>query len=144
MMMCFEFIVFGIFMGIFRFIPPSTIILLPLVLFLEFLLVLGLSFPLSVLNIRYRDIQFIWKVVLQVGFFMTPIFYKIDILPQAVKQILMFSPLVQIFNMAHDLAIYNTFPSTLSIGIAVITTLVVLAVGYGIFKKIQSRVIEDL
>lgn len=144
MMMCFEFIVFGIFMVVFGFIPPSTIILLPLVLALEFLLVLGLSFPLSVLNVRYRDMQFIWKVVLQVGFFVTPVFYKIDILPESIRKVLVFSPLVQIFNMAHDVAIFGTIPSASSIQISIITTLAIFLVGYGIFRKVQKRTIEDL
>lgn len=144
MMMCFEFIVFGIFMVVFRFIPPYTIILLPLVLLLEFLLVLGLSFPLSVLNVRYRDMQFIWKVVLQAGFFVTPIFYKIDILPEAIRKVLVFSPLTQIFNMAHDVTIFNKIPSVSSVEISIIMTLAIFIVGYSIFKKVQKRTMEDL
>lgn len=144
LMMCFEFVVFGIFMAIFKFVPPLTILLLPLVLLLEFFLVLGFSLPLSVLNVRYRDMQFIWKVFVQVGFFITPIFYKIDILPESIRKALTYSPLVQIFNIAHDVTIYNSVPSQSSIEFAIITTGIVLAVGYGTFKKIQKRAIEDL
>ena len=144
LMMCFEFIVLGIFMVVFRFMPPVTIILLPLVLLLELILVLGLSLPLSVLNIRYRDVQFIWKVIIQVGFFLTPIFYKLSILPESLQNILMYSPVVQIFDIAHDIAIYNTVPTLQSIQIAIATTLLTLGFGYTIFKKAQKRIIEYL
>lgn len=143
-MMCFEFVVFGIFIIVFKFIPPPTIVLLPLILLLEFLLVLGFSFLLSVLNVRYKDVQFIWKVILQVGFFITPIFYKIDTLPENIRKVIVFSPLVQIFDMAHNITIFGIIPSILSIQIAIIMTLSVLIIGYVTFKKIQKRAIEDL
>lgn len=139
-----EFIVFGIFTVVFQFTPPLTIIFLPLVLFLEFILILGISLPLSVLNVRYRDIQFIWKVILQAAFFLTPIFYKFEILPESFRKVLVYSPMVQIINMGHDVAIYNILPDMQSILIAVTTTFSILIVGYAIFRKAQNRIIEDL
>jgi len=143
-MLIFELIVFGIFMAVFQFIPPVTILLLPLILLLEFVLIVGLSLALSVLNVRFNDIQFIWKVVIQAGFFLTPIFYTIDILPQFLQDILKFSPMVQILNMARDVTLYNTIPSLESIVLGVGTTLVVFAVGCGIFRKLQPKIVEML
>ena len=144
LMLCFELTVFGIFMLVFQFTPSYTIVFLPLVLLLEFILVLGLSLPLSVLNVRYRDTQFIWAVILQVGFFLTPIFYKLDILPEYVQKILYFSPMVQIVNMAHEITLYGTIPSIESIQIAITTTLLIFALSYAIFRKIKVRVMEEL
>src|SRR5690349_18859136 len=54
-MLFLEMIVLGIFMVSFQFLPPSTIVILPLVLVLEFVLIIGLALPLSVLNVRFRD-----------------------------------------------------------------------------------------
>jgi len=144
LMMCFEFIVFGIFMAVFQFTPPSTIIFFPFVLFLVFVLSLGISLPLSVLNVRYRDVQFIWTVVLQVGFFLTPIFYKLDILPESIQKILYFSPMVQVITMAHDTVLFNKIPDIESIQTVTAITLLILVVGYVIFKKMQARIIEEL
>lgn len=144
LMLCFELIVFGIFMVIFQFTPPYTIIFLPLVLLLEFILVLGLSLPLSVLNVRYRDTQFIWAVILQVGFFLTPIFYKLDILPEYAQKMLYFSPMVQIVNMAHDLTLYNKIPSIEVIQVAIIMTLLTFGLSYVIFRKMEVRIMEEL
>jgi len=144
LMLVFEFIVFGIFVVAFQFNPPPTIIFLPLVLLLEFALIFGLSLPLSVLNIRYKDIQFIWKVVLQAGFFLTPIFYKTEILPVSVQKIIYYSPMVQIVNMAHEVTLENKIPSLESIEIAVITTFIILGMGYAIFRKFERRLIEEL
>jgi len=144
LMLVFDLIVFGIFMAVFQFWPPITILFLPLILCLEFVLVLGLCLPLSVLNVRFNDIQFIWKVILQAGFFLTPIFYELSILPQIAQDILKFSPMVQILNMARDVTLYNTIPTTEEISLAIGTTLIVFFVGYGIFYKLRKRVIEAL
>lgn len=143
-MLSFEMIVFGIFMAVFQFVPPSTFVIFPLILALEFILVIGLSLPLSLLNVKFRDTQFIWGVILQAGFFLTPIFYSIDILPENIRSIIIFSPIVQILNMAHDAVLYGVLPSNESITIAIGMTLLVFAVGYGIFKKMSARIIEEL
>jgi len=143
-MLTLEMVAFGIFMVAFHFVPTSTIIILPLVLILEFILVMGLSLPLSVLNVKFRDTQFIWGVILQVGFFMTPIFYKIDILPQQIQPIIRLNPMVQIINFAHNAVLYNILPTINEVAMAIGTTGVIFAVGYGIFRKLRSRIIEEL
>tara|TARA_B110000881_G_C18485543_1_gene468966 strand:+ start:168 stop:944 length:777 start_codon:yes stop_codon:yes gene_type:complete len=143
-MLIFELIVFGIFMAIFQFVPSTTILILPLILLLECFLIFGLCLPLSVLNIKFNDIQFIWKVVLQAGFFLTPVFYTLDVLPETFQNILKYSPMVQIMNMARDVTLYNTIPSMESITIAIGTTALVLIIGFGIFYKLKTNIIEAL
>ena len=143
-MLTFEMIVFGIFMIIFQFVPSITILLLPLILLLQCFLILGLCLPLSVLNVKFNDIQFIWKVILQAGFFLTPIFYTLDVLPEAIQNILKFSPMVQIMNMARDVTLYNTIPSIESITIAIVSTTIVFVIGLGIFYKLKSKIVEAL
>ena len=144
LMTLFELIVFGIFIVIFQFTPTITIVLLIPILILEFILVLGLNFALGVLNVVYRDIKFIWKIVLQAGFFLTPIFYDFNILPQEVQNILKYSPTVQILNMAHDVTLYNKIPSLETIILAILTISIIFVVGYSIHYKIKDRVIEEL
>ena len=143
-MLSFEMIVFGIFVAVFRFVPPSTISILPLILGLEFILVIGLSLPLSLLNVKFRDTQFVWGIILQAGFFVTPIFYQIDILPKKIQSIIIYNPMVQILNMAHNAVLYGSLPSSNDVAIAVGTTLLVFGVGYVIFRKMSARIIEEL
>jgi len=143
-MLTLEMIVFGIFMVAFRFIPPQTIAVLPLILILEFILILGLALPLSVLNIKFRDTQFIWGVVIQVGFFLTPIFYKIDILPSYIQSILVFDPMVQILNFAHNAVLYDTLPSVNDVAVTVGMTFIIFTIGYAVFRKLSNKIIEEI
>ena len=143
MLVC-ELAVLGIFMVSFQFIPPITILLLPLVLALELLLVFGIALPLSVLNVKFKDTEFIWGVVASAGFFLTPIFYQFDMLPEMIQNVLQFSPMVQIVTMAHHVVLYGTLPSVNTILYAVGSISVITVVGYLIFRKYQTRIAEDM
>ena len=143
-MLVFELMVLGIFMAVFQFTPPITILLLPLILALEFILVLGIALPLSVLNVKFKDTEFIWGVVISAGFFLTPIFYQFDMLPEVIQNVLQFSPMVQIVTMAHHVVLYGMLPSINTVLYAVGSISAVTAVGYLIFRKYQANIAEDM
>ena len=143
MLVC-ELAVLGIFIISFQFVPPITILLLPLVLALELLLILGIALPLSVLNAKFKDTEFIWGVVLSAGFFLTPIFYQFDMLPEMIRNVLQFSPMVQIVTMAHHVVLYGTLPSVNTVLYAVGSISVITVIGYLIFRKYQARIAEDM
>ena len=129
-------------MVVLGFIPPLTIIYLIPVYLLLFFLIVGVSLPLSVLNVKYKDVEFIWLVVLQAGFFLTPIFYQFDMMPESIQNILQFSPMVQIVTMVHHVALYGTFPTINSILYTIASISVVVVIGYFIFRKLQARIVE--
>ena len=142
-MFVFELIVFGIFMVALQFIPPFSIIFLPIVFIILFVITLGISLPLSVMNVYYRDVQFIWGVILQAGFFLTPIFYKLDMLPSTIKKILIMNPIANLIDVAHNITLYGIEP-----GIDIVYTFGVICIifvtGYIIFRKLERRVVEEL
>ena len=133
-----------IFMIAFQFVPPITILLLPLVLGLQFVFVVGVCLPLSVLNVKFKDTEFIWNVVVHASFFLTPIFYQFDMLPEYVQNILQFSPMVQILTMAHHVVLYGMLPTVNSILYAVGSISVIMLIGYLIFRKYQTKIVEDM
>ena len=139
-----ELVILAIFMITLNFSPSITILYLIPVFLLEFLLILGISLPLSVLNAKFKDVEFIWGVVLQAGFFLTPIFYQFDMLPETVRSVLQFSPMVQIVTMAHHVAIYGELPTINSVLYAIFSVLVIVVVGYLIFRKLQGRIVEEM
>ena len=133
-----------VFMIGFQFVPPITILLLPLVLGLQFMFVVGVCLPLSVLNVKFKDTEFIWGVVLSAGFFLTPIFYQFDMLPEYMQNILQFSPMVQILTMAHHVVLYGMLPTVNSILYAVGSISVLTIIGYLIFRKYQAQMVEEM
>jgi lipopolysaccharide transport system permease protein len=139
-----EFAVFGVFMLIFKVMPGITIIYFPLILFAEFLLVLGLSLGLAALNVYYRDMQYIWAVVLQAGFFAAPIIYPISIIPEKYLWIIRLNPMTRIIDMLRGSVIYSTSP-IFGDGIFILAAaLIVLAAGYLIFLRLEPGFAEEM
>jgi ABC-2 type transport system permease protein len=65
-----------------------------------FVFILGLSFILSALFVKFRDFNHIWEVSLQVLFYGTPIIYPIAFIPEGVEKLIMLNPLAQVFQDA--------------------------------------------
>ncbi len=140
-----EFIVFGSFMLFFEVVPDVTIIYFPAVLFVELLLILGLSFGLAAMNVYYRDIQYIWAVILQAGFFAAPIIYPLEIISEKYRWIIMLNPMTRIIDiLRYSVKIYST-PPIFGDGIFIIAAaLAVLVVGYLIFLRLEPGFAEEM
>ena len=143
-MMMLEFAAFAVFAIAFQFLPPPTIVLLiPLVIDL-FVLSVGISLLLSILTVYFRDMRFIWQVVLQAGFFLTPIFYRLDMFGKNIHDLLQYNPLVPILDTAHNLALYNQLPTIRAALYIVISTAVIFIIGYLVFRSKEKILVEEL
>lgn len=144
MMTALEFVVFIIFMAIFRVMPGISIFYFPILFIFEFLIVLGLSTALSALNVYFRDVMFIWRVIVQVGFFATPILYPITIFPENIRWIVMLNPMAQIVTMMRDCTLYGIPPEPLNLAYVALSTLVILLLGYFIFDRMEPKFAEAI
>ncbi len=111
----------------------------------------GLTMLLSALYVRYRDIQPIWDVVLQVLFYGSPIFYVIDAMPDSVEEIAAVSPIAVVLTQARHAVIDPSAPTAadsmggdalLLIPVAIVA--VVLALGLWVFARETPRLAENL
>jgi lipopolysaccharide transport system permease protein len=143
-MMCFEFAAFAFFVIIFHFTPPISILLLPPLVLDLFVLSFGISLILSVLTVYFRDVKFVWNVVLQMGFFITPIFYHLEVFPNSIKQILELNPMVSIIDTAHKITIYGTLPTTGESLHIIISTIIIFLIGYVIFRSKDKKIVEKI
>lgn len=63
--------------------------LLPLIMFAS-----GVSFFVASLGVFFRDIQHLIAVILQMLFFLSPVFYRLESLPENFQKLLQYNPLV--------------------------------------------------
>lgn len=83
-----------------------TILWLPLILAEVYLLALGLSMFLSAAFVKFRDINYIWEVILQAGFYLTPILYPLSRIPNLTFQkLILINPMGQAIQDARYAAI---------------------------------------
>jgi ABC-2 type transport system permease protein len=124
------------------------LLLLPLGLFAG-----GLAMLLSALYVRFRDVQPIWEVVLQVLFYASPILYVLDILPtEELRQLVVrLNPIATILVQARHSLIDETAPNAwdaaggmVYLAIPGAIVLGVLVLGFWVFNREAPRIAEEL
>jgi ABC-type polysaccharide/polyol phosphate export permease len=128
--------------------------LLPVVIFIQTCFVLGVSLFLGALNVFYRDTILIMDVVMQAWFFLTPVFYPIELLPRSLEVMgvtldvhrLMYilNPMASLITAYRDL-LYWGYKTDLDFLLrTALTVMVVLAVGYWVFARLSPRFAEEV
>lgn len=77
-------------------LPSKAIILLPVFLGMLVLLALTLGIWLAALTIRFRDLQNVVPYLLNLGIWVTPVFYPVSVVPQPIQPYLHWNPMAGI------------------------------------------------
>ena len=93
---------------------------------------------------RYRDLNQVWEVVTQAGFFIAPIVYPLGILPERVHAYLYAWPPTPIILFSRSVLVDGRIPSLLAHALLLVETAVILGAGLLIYRARASRVAEDL
>ncbi len=114
--------------------------------FCMFMLVLGLSYATCSIVIFFRDLTQIINIILQVGVWMTPIMWQIDILPANLHFIFKLNPMFYVVNGYRNALIYkawfwNDFYSTAYFWII---TAALFGIGALTFKKLKVHFADIL
>jgi len=112
---------------------------------------MGLSFLLSALFVKFRDLSHIWEVTLQVLFYATPIIYSLSLPPPKIAKLISISPLTQIIQDARTILITSdtvttkeVFHSEMGRVIPFVIIIVVGAFSVWYFKRSSGSFAEDL
>jgi ABC-type polysaccharide/polyol phosphate export permease len=109
-----------------------------------FAMISGFSLAASVLFMRFRDLNQVWEVVTQAGFFLAPIVYPIGILPERLHVYLYAWPPTPVILFARSVLLDGRVPSLLAHGLLFAETMLVLAAGMLIYRARAPRVAEEL
>jgi ABC-type polysaccharide/polyol phosphate export permease len=122
-----------------------TLLLLPLVISIQVVFSIGVSFLLSTLNVFYRDTQFILELVMLALFFLTPIWYDIEQAPPVIGLwVRRLNPMASLVNMYQDI-MYWGVPTEFDFVLrTALTALAVLVVGYLVFRRFSPRFGEEV
>jgi len=115
-----------------------TMLLLVLILIPLFLFSLGISYFVASLSVYIRDTAYVVQVILQILFFMTPIFYPIQAVPAPYRRLLEINPLTILIEQARKVFLFGTLPDWFFLGIAFLISLLVLHCGFIWFFKTKK------
>jgi lipopolysaccharide transport system permease protein len=124
-------------------LPVTMVLMLLLAVFAA-----GLSLALASIGVYFRDLPYLWGIVLQVWFFATPIVYSPSLvegkLSPAVTTLLSYNPMAR-FAEAFRATMYDgTAPGLTSVLVLAALSFVTLALGWMIFQRLSHRLAEEL
>jgi ABC-2 type transport system permease protein len=117
-----------------------------------FTLVIGLSMLLSALFVRFRDVQPIWDVVLQAGFYAAPILYPItSVSKEWAAHLIMCNPISVVVEQIRHSVFDPAAPSAADaiggwvyLSIPIGLTLLAFVLGFWVFNRTAPEVAENL
>jgi len=83
---------------IYRFVPPITIILLPVFILLSFITAFGVSLYVTALNVKYRDFRYIIPFIVQFGLYVTPVGFSSSVVPAKWRLIYFLNPMAGVID----------------------------------------------
>ena len=123
--------------------------LVALLMAIQTVFVTGFALALSVLNVYFRDVQYlVGSILLQAWFFLTPIVYPVETVSdkasKSVARLYTWNPMVRFVETYRDLLYDNRGPTLVNSVYLVSIAAIVLAVGMKIFRRYESRLAEEL
>ncbi len=129
-------------------------LLLPVIMVLEILFATGLGFLLATANVFYRDVQAILQVVLQAWFFLTPVFYPMEVFPRQFvllglevdlwRWIRILNPMASLIASYRDILYWGRSIDPAFLLRTALTVVLILVLGYLFLLKYCARFPEEL
>ena len=145
----FQFMMFSIFFIIFYLqgadiIPSFRIILLPLLLVQCSLMGLGTGILISSFTVKYKDLNFIYKFIVSIWMYISPVVYPLSVIPEKYRFIASFNPLVGIIETGREIFFgYSSF-NMMYVANGLITTFIMLAFGLLIFNRVEKNFLDTV
>jgi lipopolysaccharide transport system permease protein len=127
-----------------RLASPWAVVLVLLYVLQLCLIVTGFSLATSALFLRYRDLNQVWEVLIQAGFFVAPVVYPLSILPERYHFLLYLWPPTAAIQFTRSVLVLGVVPSLRAHAMLAAASLASLAVGSWLFRRLSPRCVEYL
>ena len=117
---------------------------IPILLMLQYILTMGVALAVSVISVYFVDFQFIVAFILNLFFWITPIIYQLDTIPEGYRFLsLYFNPLSPLVCSWRELFMSNTI-HWVWVADALLSSLIIFFAGLLIFRRLNRRLDEVL
>lgn len=140
-------IIFGLFLLVLaalgRFPGRVVLAFVPL-LALQQAMALGLGVLLGVLNVFFRDVAQLVGIALQFWFWLTPIVYSIDILPERARQLFALNPMVPLVAASQHIILESATPAWWALRWHAVGIALLLALALTAFSRLSGEIVDEL
>ncbi len=122
----------------------SHLLILPFVYYLQQVFALGIGLLAASLTVFVKDVREILGIVLQLWFWFTPIIYVIDIVPDIVKKVMTFNPMLPIIDAFHKIFVYNAYPDFIPLFVLTVVAHCIFFFSYATFRYLEKDIRDFL
>lgn len=121
-----------------------AVLCLPLIMIVEYILALGIAMLTSALTVYLRDLEYVLNIIAMAWMYMTPVMYGPEMVPEQYRFIWNLNPMTPIAMAYRDILYYKRIPEMATLIHAFIMGVIILVLGYWIFRKLQKGFAEEL
>lgn len=114
------------------------------VLFIQVLFSIGLGITLGVLNVFFRDVGQAFAVVIQFWFWLTPIVYPPNILPERARELLTYNPMTGLMGAYQTILARGELPDWRALIPAFVLGVLFCVIGMRLFRKHAGEIVDEL
>jgi lipopolysaccharide transport system permease protein len=117
---------------------------LPLLLFIQTVLLIGLTSLLSALSVFFRDIQHMLGHILTLLFFSMPIMYPMTTIPEKYRPLVALNPLATLFHSYQQIFYFHQTPDLRALAYVLAGSIALYALGQFVFNRNSESFAEYL
>jgi ABC-type polysaccharide/polyol phosphate export permease len=126
----------------FGFAPKAASVWIPVILLVQVAFTLGVTLVASAVVVYLRDLRHALPLILQLGLFVTPVAFPLDIVPPSMRPLYVaVNPLGAVIDSYRRTVLLGRPPSSL-LAVGAAASAVVLLGSYALFKRLDTRIAD--
>jgi ABC-type polysaccharide/polyol phosphate export permease len=125
--------------------PLSPVLLLaPVVMLLQTFFIAGIALIVSSASVLFRDLRDLIANLMQLFFFLTPVIYSLEKIPQTMRALLHLNPMTPFVLAYQDIFFYGQPPGLWSSALMVLYSAVSITLGFAVFERLRDTLAEAI
>jgi lipopolysaccharide transport system permease protein len=124
--------------------PTAALLALPLVIAIHVIFTIAVSLILSMANLFYRDVKYLFELVLTVWMFLTSVLYPARLVGGTIGQLLRVNPMTPIIDAYRDVLIRGQWPDPYTLVPTALFSVAVAAGAWLVFHRAEFRFAEHI
>jgi len=119
-----------------------SLVMIPLLIVLQMMLVLGLTLLVSTLSVFYEDVRHLLPIGLTALFYVSPVFYSIDLVPEEIRRVFFLNPVAQLLVSYQTVLYEGAIPSPGDLSVLALSATIWLVIGLAVFRRYRGLFAE--
>ena len=124
--------------------PTVAVLALPLILIVHILFTLGISLLLAMGNLFYRDVKYLFELVITVWMFLTAVLYPVGQIGGVTGRLMALNPMTPILESYRDVLLRGRFPDSAAFLTTTAVAIVLLVTAWVIFHRAEYEFAENV